>query len=71
MSLAEVLAELPAMSVAERQQLIRSAVELDDAGLSTLDEKLVAARLEAHRLDTSSAIGLDEMKRRLSDRFPR
>jgi hypothetical protein len=69
MSLAEVLAELPTMSVAERHELIRSAVELDDTGLSPLEEKLVAARLEAHRLDPSSAVGLDEMKSRLSDRF--
>jgi hypothetical protein len=68
MSLAEVLAELPAMSVAERQQLIRSAVELDETGLSALEEQLVEARLEAHRANTSSAVGLEEMKRRLLDR---
>lgn len=71
MSLAEVLAELPAMSVAERQELIRSAVELDDTGLSPLEEELVEARLEAHRADPSSAVGLDEMKRRLLDRSGR
>ncbi|MCW1883694.1 hypothetical protein OKA04_03075 [Luteolibacter flavescens] len=65
MSLAEVLAELPSMSVAERQELIRSAVALDDSGLSPEDERLIEARLSAHDADTSSAIGLDEMKARL------
>ncbi|MCW1921536.1 hypothetical protein OKA05_03160 [Luteolibacter arcticus] len=71
MSLAEVLAELPAMSVAERQELIRSAVELDDIGLSPQDEELVEARLEGHREDPSSALELEEMKRRLLDRSRR
>jgi putative addiction module component (TIGR02574 family) len=69
MSFAEVLDQLPAFTLAQRQMLVRHALELDDPGLSAADEKLVEERLEAHRADPASAISLDEMKARLRSRF--
>ena len=69
MSLAEVLAELPALSVGERQQLIRSAMELDDDGLSEADRIVVEGRLAKHLEDPGSNLRLDEMKARLNARF--
>jgi hypothetical protein len=65
MSFNEVIAELPRLTFAERQILIRRALELDDQPLSPYDEELVEARLALHHSDPSSSISLDEMKRRL------
>ena len=68
MSFPEVLAELPALSVAERQMLVRRALDLDDPGLSAEDEALVEERLAAHRRNPSSALSLEAMKARLRER---
>jgi len=62
MSFKEVLAQLPELSVSERQALIRRALELDDPGLSREDEAIVDVRLAAHRRDAASALSLDQMK---------
>jgi hypothetical protein len=68
MSFTEMLAELPALSIAERQAVIRRALELDDPGLSSADELLIERRLSDHRRDPKSAISLDDMKDRFRDR---
>ena len=65
MSFSEVLAELPALTFEQRQELVRRASELDDRGLSPDEEALVAERLAAHRKDPSSVINLEEMKKRV------
>ncbi len=70
MSFAEVLGQLPAFTLAQRQLLVRQALELDDPGLSASDEALVEERLATHRADPSSAISHEEMKRRLRVQLP-
>ena len=62
MSFSEVIEELPRMTTAERQQLIRRALELDDVPLSSADEALVESRLAAHRANPDSSVSLSEMK---------
>lgn len=69
MSINEVLAELPTMSLAERQLLVRRAVEIDDSPLSAADEIEVERRRQAHRNSPDSAVTLADMKSRLRDRF--
>lgn len=69
MSFNEVIAELPRLTVEERQILIRRALELDDPPLSAADEAIVEERLAGHHRDPSSSIPLDEMKRRLRSRL--
>ena len=69
MSLAEILEELPAFTVAERQLLVLRAIELDDQGLSQEDEELIASRIENHRRDPSSVISFDDMKASLRSEF--
>ncbi len=69
MSFTEVLQELPVLTVAERQLLVRRALELDEAGLSAEDEALVEQRLADHRRNPCSAVPLDEMKARLRSLF--
>jgi hypothetical protein len=69
MSFSEVLAELPALSLEERQIIVRRALELDEVGLSPADEALVDERLAAHKRDPKSAVSLAEMKARLRSQF--
>jgi putative addiction module component (TIGR02574 family) len=69
MSLTEIIAELPALSIADRQLLIRRTLDLDDPMLSAEDEAEIERRLAEHRLAPDSAILLDEMRARLRSRF--
>ena len=59
------MAELPALTVAELQQLIRRALELDEPGLSPEDEAVVEQRLAEYHQNPGSAVSLEEMKLRL------
>lgn len=68
MSFTEVLHELPALSIEQRQLLVRRALELDDPPLSPEDEAMVEQRLAAHRADPASAVPVEEMKSRLRSR---
>ena len=65
MSFDQVLDELPAMTMEQRQLLIRRALELDDSRLSDSDMEIVEARLARHDADSSTSIPLDKMKERL------
>ncbi len=71
MSFTDVLAELPTLSVAERQMLVRRALDLDESPLSPGDEAEIERRQAAHRQDPTSAVSLDEMASRLRARFPK
>ena len=55
-SLTQVLAKLPAFTVAERQLLVRRAIELDEPPLSAADEDLVRNRFAEHERDPSTAV---------------
>ena len=68
MSFAQVLDELPVLTVEQRQLLIRKAIELDEPQLTAADEALVEARLAAHHADPGSSVPLDTMKARLRAR---
>jgi hypothetical protein len=65
MSFREVLDELPALTVSERQVLVRRALDLDEPDLSLQDEAVVEKRLEEYRLNPASAVPLQAMKERL------
>jgi hypothetical protein len=68
MSFAEVLQELPALTVQQRQLVLRRVLELEEPPLSKAEEALVDARLAGHRQNPGSSVPLDEMKRRLRSR---
>jgi hypothetical protein len=70
MSLNDLLAELPALSLDQRHQLIRRALELDDQGLSGADEAVVERRLAEHRRNPASAVSIAEMNLRLRSKQP-
>jgi len=65
MSFTEVLAELPALTVSQRQWLVRRALDLDEPALSENDDAVVEKRLEEHHLNPHSAVPLQEMKARV------
>ena len=65
MSFDQVLEELPALTVEQRQVIIRRALKLEDSPLSVADETLIESRLAAHRQNPASSVPLDEMKHRL------
>jgi len=65
MSFAEVLQELPLLTVSERQLLVRRALDLDEPGLSPDYEALVEERLDTHHKNPASAVPLATMKPRL------
>jgi hypothetical protein len=65
MSLREVLAELPKLTVSGRHLLVRCALELDYPALSPEDQSVVDTRLAEHRRNPKSSVQLDEMKARL------
>jgi hypothetical protein len=69
MSFTEVLQELPALTVEQRQLLVRRAIELDDPPLDAAEEALVESRLAALREDPKSGLSLEEMKARIRSRF--
>lgn len=46
MSLTEILAEIPKLSFAERQQLIRRTIELEDSELTPEEKSILDRRLE-------------------------
>ena len=65
MSFAEVLRELPSLTLTERQEVVRRALDLDDPGLSRADEALAVKRLAEHHKNPASAVPLETMKARL------
>lgn len=69
MSFNEVLEELPALTVGQRQVVVRRALELDEPPLSPADEALVEERLAAQRRNPDSALPLEKMKKHLRSRF--
>lgn len=69
MSFNEVLLELPSLTIEQRQQIIRRALELEDGPLSKTEEALVESRLSALRDAPASAVPLETMKTRLRARY--
>lgn len=69
MSFAQVMEELPRFTVAERQELLRNVLELDDEGLSDSELALVEQRLAAHQADRARAVAAETMAERIRARF--
>lgn len=69
MSFNEVLAELPSLTVEQRQLLVRRAMELDDLPLSPAEDALVEQRLAEHRRNPQASLSLEDMEKRLRAGF--
>ena len=64
MSFAEVLRELPALTLSQRQMLVRRALDLDEPPLLAADVALVEERLAGHRKSPETSVAAGEMKKR-------
>jgi hypothetical protein len=69
MSFAQVIEELPHFTEAERQELLRNILELDDEMLSDSELALVEQRLAAYQADTARAVAAETMAERIRARF--
>ena len=69
MSLTEILAEIPKLSFAERQEIIRRTLELEDADLTPEEQAILDERLEDFRRNPNSGISADQLKSEVSQRL--
>ena len=56
MSLTEILAEIPKLSFAERQQLLRRTIELEDDELTPEEKAILDQRLDDFRRNSESGV---------------
>jgi putative addiction module component (TIGR02574 family) len=69
MSLTEILAEIPKLSFAERQEIIRRTLELEDADLTPQEQAILDKRLQDFRRNPNSGISADQLKSEVSQRL--
>jgi putative addiction module component (TIGR02574 family) len=62
MSLTEILAEIPKLSFAERQELVRRAIEIEDEGLTPEEKAILDERLEDFHRNPDSGIPTEQLK---------
>jgi putative addiction module component (TIGR02574 family) len=62
MSLTEILAEIPKLSFAERQELIRRAIEVEDQDLTAEEKAVLDQRLANFHQDPDSGIPAERLK---------
>jgi putative addiction module component (TIGR02574 family) len=62
MSLTEILAEIPKLSFAERQEIIRRTLEVEDADLTAEEKAILDERLNDFRGNANSGISADQLK---------
>jgi putative addiction module component (TIGR02574 family) len=62
MSLTEILAEIPRLSFAERQELVRRAIEVEDEELTAEERAILEKRLEDFRSNPESGIPAEQLK---------
>jgi hypothetical protein len=69
MSLTEILAAIPQLSFAERQQLIRRAIEVEDEELTPEEQAILDRRLKDFQPEQESGINADELKESVMQRL--
>lgn len=62
MSLTEILAEIPKLSFAERQELVRRAIAIEDDGLTPEGNAILDQRLEDFQRNPSAGIAAKDLK---------
>jgi putative addiction module component (TIGR02574 family) len=69
MSLNEILAAIPKLSFAERQELVRRVIEVEDDQLSADERLILEKRLEDFRRNPNSGIPAEQLKGEVSRRL--
>jgi putative addiction module component (TIGR02574 family) len=71
MSLTEILAEIPKLSFAERQELVRRAIEVEDQDLTAEEKAILEERLADFRRNPNSGIPGEQLKAEVLQRLNR
>jgi putative addiction module component (TIGR02574 family) len=69
MSLTEILAEIPKLSFAEREEVVRRAIETEDADLTSEEKAILEERLADFRRNPNSGLPADQLKAEVSRRL--
>jgi putative addiction module component (TIGR02574 family) len=62
MSLTEILAEIPKLSFAERQELVRRAIAVEDEEITSEEKAILDDRLEDFRRNPNSGTPVEQLK---------
>jgi putative addiction module component (TIGR02574 family) len=62
MSLTEILAEIPKLSFAERQELVRRTIELEDEEITAEERAILDERLADFRRNPNSGTPAEQLK---------
>jgi hypothetical protein len=62
MSLTEILAEIPKLSFAERQELVRRTIELEDDEITPEEKAILNKRLEDFRRNPNSGLPAEQRR---------
>jgi hypothetical protein len=71
MSFAEILEEIPNLSFAQRQELVRRAIALDEGELTPEENALLDARMEDFQRDPGAGIPLEKLREHIAERLSR
>ena len=69
MSFAEILEEIPNLSFAQRQELVRRAIAPDEEDLTPEENALLDARMEDFRRDPEAGIPLEQLREHIAGRL--
>jgi putative addiction module component (TIGR02574 family) len=62
MSLTEILAEIPKLSFAERQELVHRAIAVEDQEITSEEKTILDDRLEDFRRNPNSGTTVEQLK---------
>lgn len=62
MSLTEILAEIPKLSFAERQELVRRAIAIEDDEITTEEKAILDHRLADFQRNPDAGLSVDDLK---------
>ena len=71
MSFAEILEEIPNLSFAQRQELVRRAIAVDEDDLTPEENALLDVRVEDFRRDPEAGIPLEQLREQIAGRLSR
>ena len=71
MSFAEILEEIPNLSFAQRQELVRRAIALDDDDLTPEENAVLDARMEDFQRNPETGIPLEQLPAHIAERLSR
>jgi len=66
MSFAEILEEIPNLSFAQRQELIRHAIAIDEDDLTPEEDALLDERMEEFRRNPGAGIPIEQIRERIA-----